>query len=406
MMRHDPTLASLLCILVLQFHAVAQPRSSDETVKPEDFAILPWGHTPGEEKVLGDIKNCGFNLAGFVSPDGLDAVAAAGLKCIVSGPNTHVGDDQARLDEAEIAKRVNALVDRVGKHPALFGYYLRDEPSATVYSGLARWAEAYHKADPKAVPYINLFPNYASAAQMGVPTYEEYVESFVQIVKPPFISYDHYALMDDGSLRQGYFQNLEVVRAAALRHKLPFWNIVLSNAHFRYAEPTEAGLRFQVYTTLAYGGRGISYFTYFAPTSGNYRLAPIDQFGHKTPTWDMLRRVNLQIHKLAPTYCTLWSVNVFHLPEVPSGCQGPTSSKYLDEISGGSFVVGEFEGPGQRPYVLVVNKSLRDSTAFSIRFKWPGRIMQVNAYTGATHAWAGENNWLAPGQGMLLFLAK
>jgi hypothetical protein len=401
-MRYGMT-AGLIVSMLTAILGAAEP---DTALSPEHFAILPWGGVPADEKVLQEIKECGFNLAGFVNPDGLDAVAAAGLKCIVSGHGTHVGDDQARLDDAEIAKRVTGFVDRVGKHPAVFGYYLRDEPSATVYSGLARWSAAYRNADPKAVPYINLFPNYASPAQMGVPTYEEYVESFVTICKPPFISYDHYALLDDGSIRNGYFQNLEIVRAAALRHKLPFWNIVLSNAHFNYAEPTEAGLRFQVYTTLAYGGRGISYFTYFAPTSGNYRLAPIDQFGRKTPTWDMLRRVNLQIHKLAPAYCKLKSVNVFHLPDVPSGCQAATSSKYLDEVSGGSFVVGEFEGPERRPYVMIVNKSLQRSVPFSVRFKSPGQIMQVNAYTGTTNPWAGENNWLAAGQGMLLSLAK
>ena len=75
---------------------------------------------------------------------------------------------------------------------------------------------------------------------------------------------------------------------SALRHALPFWNIVLSNAHFNYAEPTPAGFRFQAYTTLAYGARGISYFTYFAPPAGDYRLAAIDQFGNKTATWDAL----------------------------------------------------------------------------------------------------------------------
>ncbi len=41
------------------------------------------------------------------------------------------------------------------------------------------------------------------------------------------------------------------VRAAARRHGLEFWNIVLSVAHFRYAEVSGAGFRFQVYTTLA-----------------------------------------------------------------------------------------------------------------------------------------------------------
>ncbi len=405
-MRQPAILATVLCIAAVRLDAAAPATATEATLAPEDFAILPWGGTRPDPDILREIRECGFNLAGFVRPEGLDAVAAAGLKCIVSDSRTHVGDDQAKLEDAEIARRVRELVDRVGGHPAVFGYYLRDEPSATIYSGLARWAAACRKADPRAVPYINLFPNYASPAQLGVRTYEEYVESFIQIVKPPFVSYDHYALMDDGSLRQGYFQNLETVRAAALRHKLPFWNIVLSNAHFRYAEPTEAGLRFQAYTTLAYGGRGISWFTYFSPDSGNYRLAPIDPFGHKTPTWDMLRRVNLQIHKLAPVYCTLTSVNVFHVPDVPPECRPATSSRLLDEVSGGSFVVGEFEAPDGQPCVMVVNKSLRESAAFHVRFKWPGQIMQVNAYTGVVRPWAGENNWLAPGQGMLLCLRK
>ena len=208
--------------------------------------------------------------------------------------------------------------------------------------------------------------------------------------------------MDDGSLRDGYFQNLESVRKAALKHDLPFWNIVLSNAHFRYAEPSDGGLRFQVYTTLAYGGRGISYFTYFAPAVGNYRLAPIDPFGHKTPTWDMLRSVNLQIHRLGPTYLKLKSVNVFHHPDVPAGSAGIDTSRHLAAVNGGRFVVGEFDGPGGQPFVMIVNKDLHVSTAFDVKFKQPGRIMQTSAYTGQTAPWAGENNWLAAGQGMLL----
>jgi len=304
-----------------------------------------------------------------VAPDALDAVSAAGLKAIVSEGSTHVGDAEAGLDEKEITRRVQALVDRVGNHKAVYGYYLRDEPNAAVFEGIGKWAEAFKKSAPNALPYINLLPTYASAAQLGTPTYEEYVETFVQKVHPKFISYDNYSLLDDGSLRDGYFQNLEIVRAVALRHNLPFWNIVLSNTHFRYAEPTPAGFRFQLYTTLAYGARGISYFTYFAPTVGNYRSAPIDQFGNKTPTWDMLRNVNLQLQHLGKTYIGLKSVNVFHNPNVPKGCSGIGTSKYLAKANGGDLLVGEFEGNGGIPYVMVVNKSLTVSIVPDIEFK-------------------------------------
>jgi hypothetical protein len=120
----------------------------------------------------------------------------------------------------------------------------------------------------------------------------------------------------------------------------------------------------------------------------------------------MLRRVNLQIHKLAPAYVKLKSVNVFHHPDVPAGSGGIQTSKYLSSVSGGKMLVGEFEGPEGRPYVIVVNKDLHRSTSFGVKFKNAGKIMQLNAYTGAAEPWAGEHNWLAAGQGMLLFLGQ
>ncbi len=294
----------LLCISSLMLLSTMKLYAEDSPprVAPEDFAILPWSGVPGDADTLREIRQCGFNLAGFVAPEDLDAVADAGLKAIVSFGPTHVGDSKIDRDEAAIAKDVDPLAERTAKHPATFGYNLRDEPNVRMFPALGRYVAAFRKAAPNARSYINLFPNYASPQQLGTDTYEQYLEKFVTTVKPPFVSYDHYALMDDGTLRGGYFQNLEAVRKVALAHNLPFWNIVLSNSHFRYAEPTSAGLRFQAYTTLAYGARGISYFTYIAPNSGNYRLAPIDQFGHKTPTWEMLRNVNLQIHAPRPPW--------------------------------------------------------------------------------------------------------
>src|SRR5205807_10458962 len=141
----------------------------------------------------------------------------------------------------------------------------------------------------------------------------EYLDKFIATCHPPIISYDHYALLDNGGLRDEYWQNLEQVRAAAKKAHADFWNIVLSCAHFSYREPTHADLRFEAYSTLAYGGRGLAYFTYFAPPVGGYRAAPIDQFGHETPTWHNLQNINLQIQKLAPTLLQLKCDDVYHI---------------------------------------------------------------------------------------------
>jgi len=400
--------ASLIAVLAatVPTAGAGQPGKETRMLKPEEFAILAWGWAPPDVDLIRGVRECGCNLAGIVPVENLDMVKDAGLKCFVFDTTTHVGDAEAGLPDAEIEKRVRALIQRVAGHPAVFGYYLRDEPGAGAFEGLARWTAVFRRIAPATPSYINLFPNYANEAQLGTKTYEEHLERFLTVVKPPVLCYDHYALMDDGSLRDGYFQNLEAVRNAAIKHAVPFWNVVLSNAHFHYAEPSPAGLRFQAYTTLAYGGKGIAYFTYFAPPVGNYRLAPVDQFGDRTPTWDMLRNVNLQIHRLGPAHLKLKSVNVFHHPDVPSGCKGIASAKHVAEVAGGSLLVGEFEDAEGSAWAMVVNKDLHRSTPFSIRFKSPGPIRMISAYSGQEEPWAGENGWLAAGQGMLLRLGK
>jgi hypothetical protein len=387
--------------------AVAQTTQDGPRLAPEQFVILPWGETPGDPDALQTVYDCGFNLAGFVKPEFLDLVTAAQLKCIVIDRDQHACEPKGgQEDELQIRLHVESLVARVGKHPAVFGYYIIDEPGAQLYPQLQTWVDAYRKAAPKALCYINLFGDHATPRQMGVPTYAEYLDNYVQTVHPTFLSYDHYAMMADGTVRDGYFRNLQTMRAAALRTDLPFWNIVLSNAHYKYAEPTDAGFRFQLYTTLAYGARGISYFTYFTPNIGNYRLGPIDQYGHKTRTWDMLRNVNLQLHRIGPVYLKLRSVGVFHYPDVPEGCVSIEASRWIEHVDGGDLLVGEFEGPQSQPFVMVVNKSLLQSVELQIRFREPGRIQFVSPYTGQMVNWAPDDNWLAPGQGLLLCLAK
>lgn len=375
-------------------------------LKPSEFVITPWGGVPGDLNALKEIRDCGFNLAGFIDPKDLDLVSQVGLQCLVFDRSVLVGDAEAQLDQAEIDKRVEAVVKRVANHKAAYGYVLRDEPGANAFPGLGRYVAAFKKYSPDALAYINLFPNYASPGQMNAPTYDDYLETFVKTVDPKFLSYDHYALMDDGTLRDGYFQNLDSMRKASLKHNLPFWNCVLSCAHFNYAEPTPAGLRFQAYTTLAYGGRGLSYFLYFGSPTGNYRLSPIDPFGNKTPTWDMLRDVNMQVQHLGPVYVTLKSINVFHHPNIPAGCSGIETSKLLKSVGGDNLLVGEFEGPNGEPFVMIVNKDLHKSTPFSVAFKAEGNIQKVNAYTGSIGSFGGEEDWLAAGQGALLCLKK
>ena len=366
------------------------------------FPVMAWNHAPNDPAVLQKMRECGLTVAGFVTPATLDACHAAGLKGIVSD-NRCGGYDWTKVDGRIALSNITSLVAEVGKHPAVYGYYLRDEPPATFFPGLAIVASHLQRLAPDKWAYINLFPNYAEPWQIATANYEEYLEKFVATCKPTVLSYDHYALMDNGTLTGKYFQNLEQMRATALKHKLPFWNIVLAVGHFNFREPNAADLRFEVYSTLAYGGKGLAYFCYFAPQVGNYRGAPIDQFGNETMSWQWMQNVNLQVAKLAPILLQLDSNDVYHFSDVPAGCHAPGDTTLVKGSGDVDFMCGDFTHKDGSRYVMMVNKNVTKSRVCSPQWRTaPKSVQKISPYTGQPITFEGEQVWTAPGAGVLL----
>ncbi len=380
--------------------ATARPCMAEEQ-PAEFFPLMAWDAPPNDPEVFKTMRACGLTIAGFVPPAGLDACHAAGLKAIVSDPRTN-GYDWTNVDPTTARQQVTEVVDLVRSHPAVYGYNLRDEPPAAFFPGLATVGDVVKELHPGAWPYVNLFPNYAEPWQLGTPDYESYLEKFVETCQPPILSYDHYALMEGGGMGGKYFANLESVRRAALKHKLPFWNIVATVGCLNFREISPADLRFEVFTSLAYGARGIGYFKYFSAPVGNFRQGPIDQFGNKTPTWDSLRQVNLQVEQLAPTLLKLKSDRVYHCGEVPAGCTGPDDESLVKGL-GGNMLVGDFTHEDGTRYAMIVNKDLGQSAVCAPQFRSaPSKVEVVSPYHGALVAFEGEHVWLAPGHGHLL----
>jgi hypothetical protein len=365
------------------------------------FPIMAWDNVPSDAAILQKMRDCGFTVAGFVPLNGLDACRAAGLKAIINEADTR-DYDWAKVDPNAARTRVTQLIKEVGGRSGVFGYYLTDEPSAGLFPGLATVASVVKEQQPGVWPYINLLPNYATPDQLGAPTYDAYVEKFIETCHPPILSYDHYAIFEGGGFRPEYFANLESMRRASLKHDIPFWQIVLSVGCLNYREPSEADMRFQVYTSLAYGAHGIAYFKYLSPAEGNFRGGPIDQFGHENPLWHVVQQLNLQIGKLAPTLLKLKSDRVYHFGDVPPGCVKPDENSLVESIAG-PFMVGDFTHEDGSRYFILVNKSFTNSFYCAPKLRKAGsRIDVISAYTADASPWVGEQCYLAPGQGAVL----
>lgn len=387
------------------------PAATPQMVGARDFAIMPWDSTPSDPAQLQLMKDAGFNVAGFCAPKDLAGVRAAGLTCFVSDPRVNGYDWVKMPPESELRKNVVSAARDVANNPTVIGFFLRDEPGTDMMPGLGRVAKLLQAALPGKWPYVNLFPTYATIGQLAAPEYATYLRRFVESVDPPFISWDNYSVVEGGMLDR-FYTNLELVRRQSLESRIPFWNIILANTVFNYMEPSDATFALQVYSTLAYGGRGIEYFTYFTPQADNYRLGAIDQFGNRTPTWDMLRRINLQIHALAPTLIRLHSTGVYHSPDVPPQGHPLSASRWVQDIHGSTsdlqhpnpprFLLGEFADDQGHPYLLLVNKDLQQSIHFRFHLRDEGKkLIWVSPFTGEE---SGDMpaGWLAPGGGILL----
>ena len=402
----------LLALTALTAAAAAtQGLTRPQLVGPKDFAVMAWGGSPSDPEALRGMKDAGLNISGFCRVADLERVREAGLTCFVQDRRAQGYQWTSLPPDAELRRNVDSLKADMAGNPAALGIYLNDEPSAPMMPALGKVSGLLREAMPDKWAYVNLFPYRVAPAQLGTSNYDEYVKMLVNTVGQPFLSYDNYSLVG-GEMLDNFYTNLEIVRRLGLETRTPFWNCILSNSHFNYMEPSDATFHLQVYSTLAYGGRGIQYFTYFTPTRGNYRLGPIDQFGNRTATWDMLRRINYEIHALAPTLIKLRSTGVYHYPDAPD--QGKTlaesrliksvemTQRYVRQPAGARFLIGEFEDAQGRPYFMIVNKHLDQSFRFRIELKAGDRkLFRVSPYSGREEPFGREMDWLAPGAGIL-----
>ena len=399
-------------------HVAPAQESSEESnepfvvapeLAPQVFPIIAWGRSPSGVEQLGMMKEAGFNVSGFCLVPDIGRVHAAGLSCFVDDVKANGYNWKQLPPDDQIRKNAASLKADVSSSPAALGFYLRDEPHSSLMPGLGHVAALLREAMPEMWPYVNLYPHFVPLKLHGAPSYEAYMRMLVDVIHQPFLSYDNYSLVE-GRMRDQFYTNLEIVRRISLDTRTPFWNIVLANAHFNYMEPSDATLNLQVFSTLAYGGGGIQYFMYIGYPDGNFRLSALDPFGNKTPTWDMLRRINLKLHVLAPIVVQLRSTGVYHSPMVPYQGRPLSESRLVKSVemkqqkivrtpARGSCLVGEFEDSQRRPYLMVVNKSLTESFDFRIHLKENGKKLAcINPYTGRE---GGPADWLAPGEGSL-----
>lgn len=368
-----------------------------EYVEAAEIPILAWYSIPPAYATLDrykELKNAGFtiNFSHIYSLtdalQSLDLAEQAGVKVIFMCP--------------ELENDTENVVNQVKNHPALCGYFLRDEPNNAALAALAEWADRIRAVDPNHEIYLNLFPNYVDEATLGS-TYEEHVKLFTKTVNTTMLSFDHYPVLENGAVRNGWWENLEIISREAAAAGRPMWAFTLSTAHKPYPIATMASLRLQLYTDLAYGAQCLQYFTYWCPTPGTWDFhdAPIAEDGTKTAVYDIVKAMNKEIQARAGIFVGCKVNKVYHTgDEMPSGVTAlpnplPEPIKSLDTKGGGALV--SLIEKGDYQYVMLVNRSHLLEFDYSISFTKDvaqvyadGSIINIPGRNATRHLEAGD----------------
>lgn len=389
------------------------------------FLITFWSPPPATDENLTRVAAEGFNLT-WTAVEGLEVAARHGLRAMLTSDLLK----SATLDDPAKCAQLDALIKRVKNHPALEAYFLIDEPGAEAFPGLARLVAHLRELDPAHLAYINLFPTYASAEQLGVSTaaaeqarrtfpaifadigaddeialrYREYLRQFTTTIQPDLLSYDHYHFLKEKDGEQ-YFLNLSLIRQTALEVRRPFLNIIQADTIEKtWRLPNANEMRWLAFTTMAYGGRGISYFTYWGPR--DYNGLYVD--GKPRPLLGAVAALNHEILRFGPALMELNSVGVYHSAPLPLGTEGIPAQCPVQITGQGEFVLGLFGQDSQPAAFMIVNRNYKQPIKARAVVAIPGRKLEELDRT--TGRWVRRQSLrgkrivklkLAPGDGRL-----
>ena len=314
------------------------------------------------------------------------------------------------IDDPRLAKVVRACQDLPEQE--LFEYI--DEADGSRHDITSSDVNAYLKQiDPKHPGYINLLPTWARQIKvegskysyLGTATYEDYVRQFVQKVKPAMLCYDNYGMLKHGD-RGDFHENLETVRKVAQEANIPFWNIVLVTQHGDFRVLTEPELRFEAMQTLAFGARGLVWFTYWSPqgidTGTTWTHAMIDEHGSRTEHYEMVRSINADVLAIGRELKNAKNVGLVQREKGKSVSTGETPLK----LDGGDVSVGVFATPDGKRMALVANRDYKAATKST--FSIDAREKKVERFDVERHAWRAASDYdsvalqLPPGAAALL----
>ncbi len=289
-----------------------------------------------------------------------------------------------RLDKLELCRKwgFKALLFGVSPQQAknlrndetVWGYMIKDEPqNYTEYPGLAWSMQELREADPTHPGYINLGGSLQGHHSL-----------YMEIAKPDILSFDYYQW---GMGRRWHFPRLEEYRTGALQAGVPLlmWEHPTSGKGYdendkhlyRYAPDNLQRIRHTIFTSLAYGVKGVQWF---------HGLHMFVQETELNQAGKDVAEVNAELQNLGPVLVKLHSVDVFHTAALPPATR-PIPDDYWVQVAEDDWVLGVFKDPEGNDFLLLANRDHEHENTATLVIRRPG--VQVDRLDKDSGEWVG-----------------
>ena len=363
------------------------------------YHLKPYART---ETHVKELAACGIDFVVCMDNDrpALDLLHQYGVGAIVSGivPGWWGGDG----DNAGTMATVNPMEKYVAAaaafedHPAIWSIDVGDEPSALDFPHYGRVIDYVNRAFPNQFAYLNLYPNYASVSQnnaeetvnqLGTATYAQHIQRYCECIPSDYLCYDFYLYSINVTK---HYENLRVVADACRNTGRSMWIVLQVNSNKPAEWMSENNLRFQAYTSMAFGAENIIWACY---TAGWWHNQVLDAEGNKTQQYDKLKKINAEIRTMAEEYMKYRRVSTHFVGFEGHGDMAAVEQAPIPALSTGVFfdvkadngaplVVGEMvnrKGDGSVALMICAADDPRetDPKEYNIVFTAPDRNIRA-----------------------------
>ena len=363
----------------------------------QKFPFTTWVYNPVSDFAPEELdlwKGCGFThpmaprIFNGTSPEELipflDAAEKRGMKLIVGVQGLNIPDRESLpkfilTTEGPEAyeKRFREVYEMLKGHPALYGFYVADEPLGQEFFSAV--TECY-RIQKKVAPELHPFVNYRSGTykmdkeSFGGVSFEEWFGHIGNDLGISFITLDLYEPMINDDCIPAYFKAIRgTVEASEKAGGPDVWANLLCSAHYAYRIPTENELRWMVNTAAACGCRGVMWFRFYDRLEGHeYYGSPIDEYHNKTELYYAMMRTQRRLNDhYGEILMSLKRKSTFFLGNDWGGAYPKFGEKSHELINLTTFedaVVSFFEDEKGTEYMCLVNLNRKSHSTFNVYY--------------------------------------